>query len=418
MINSSAKVLDCTQAKHNLENKKQQENQPQRPARKLRIAIITETWPPEINGVSLSVMQLTKGLQRRGHKILLVRPQQSEKNHSFYPDQECVVRSQSIPKYPQMQFGWPQIFKIGQALDQFKADIVHIVTEGPLGLAALNQAKLRNIPISSGFHSSFHDFSRYFDMAFLVRPVRQYLKWFHNQTDLTLVPSADTRQVLKDEFGLRCPMRIISRGVDNQRFNRNLRSSGLRRQWQVDDNTTVLLSVGRVSPEKEVPFIIKSFYALKKHQPQRKLKMVVVGDGPIREDLEKQYPDVIFMGAQMGEALAMCYASADAFLFASEVDTFGNVVLEAVSSGLPVLAYNYAAPALMVENERTGWLLPFGDKEAWQKTLLNLPSLKDLAHMGQIASQKVGDCGWDRPVADFESALLHYAKKPTMYLLF
>ena len=416
MTNQSAIVLDYAQAK--LQQNKNQQNESKLPARNLRIAIVTETWPPEINGVSLSVMQLTKGLQRRGHKILLVRPQQSEKNHSFYPDQECVVRSQSIPKYPQMQFGWPQIFKIGQALDQFKADIVHIVTEGPLGLAALNQAKLRNIPISSGFHSSFHDFSRYFDMAFLVRPVRQYLKWFHNQTDLTLVPSEDTRQVLKDEFGLRCPMRIISRGVDNQRFNRNLRSSGLRRQWQADDNTTVLLSVGRVSPEKEVPFILKSYQELKRYQPQRKLKMVVVGDGPIREDLEKQYPDVTFMGAQMGEALAMCYASADVFLFASEVDTFGNVVLEALASGLPVLAYNYAAPALMVEHGRTGWLLPFADKQAWQKTLLNLPSLKDLAHMGQIAGQKVGDCGWDRPVADFEEALLQYAKKPTMYLQF
>ncbi|WP_374297866.1 glycosyltransferase family 4 protein [Acinetobacter sp.] len=416
MTNQSAIVLDYAQAK--LQQNKNQQNESKLPARKLRIAIVTETWPPEINGVSLSVMQLTKGLQRRGHKILLIRPQQSEKNHSFYPDQECVVRSQSIPKYPQMQFGWPQIFKIGQALDQFKADIVHIVTEGPLGLAALNQAKLRNIPISSGFHSSFHDFSRYFDMAFLVRPVRQYLKWFHNQTDLTLVPSEDTRQVLKDEFGLRCPMRIISRGVDNQRFNRNLRSSGLRRQWQADDNTTVLLSVGRVSPEKEVPFILKSYQELKKYQPQRKLKMVVVGDGPIREDLEKQYPDVTFMGAQMGEALAMCYASADVFLFASEVDTFGNVVLEALASGLPVLAYNYAAPALMVEHGRTGWLLPFADKQAWQKTLLNLPSLKDLAHMGQIAGQKVADCGWDRPVADFEDALLQYAKKPTMYVQF
>lgn len=416
MTNQSAIVLDYAQAK--LQQNKNLQNESKLPARKLRIAIVTETWPPEINGVSLSVMQLTKGLQRRGHKILLIRPQQSEKNHSFYPDQECVVRSQSIPKYPQMQFGWPQIFKIGQALDQFKADIVHIVTEGPLGLAALNQAKLRNIPISSGFHSSFHDFSRYFDMAFLVRPVRQYLKWFHNQTDLTLVPSEDTRQVLKDEFGLRCPMRIISRGVDNQRFNRNLRSSGLRRQWQADDNTTVLLSVGRVSPEKEVPFILKSYQELKKYQPQRKLKMVVVGDGPIREDLEKQYPDVTFMGAQMGEALAMCYASADVFLFASEVDTFGNVVLEALASGLPVLAYNYAAPALMVEHGRTGWLPPFADKQAWQKTLLNLPSLKDLAHMGQIAGQKVADCGWDRPVADFETALLQYAKKPTMYLQF
>lgn len=416
MTNQTAIVLDYAQAK--LQQNKNQQNESKLPARKLRIAIVTETWPPEINGVSLSVMQLTKGLQRRGHKILLIRPQQSEKNHSFYPDQECVVRSQSIPKYPQMQFGWPQIFKIGQALDQFKADIVHIVTEGPLGLAALNQAKLRNIPISSGFHSSFHDFSRYFDMAFLVRPVRQYLKWFHNQTDLTLVPSEDTRQVLKDEFGLRCPMRIISRGVDNQRFNRNLRSSGLRRQWQADDNTTVLLSVGRVSPEKEVPFILKSYQELKRYQPQRKLKMVVVGDGPIREDLEKQYPDVTFMGAQMGEALAMCYASADVFLFASEVDTFGNVVLEALASGLPVLAYNYAAPALMVEHGRTGWLLPFADKQAWQKTLLNLPSLKDLAHMGQIAGQKVGDCGWDRPVADFEDALLQYAKKPTMYVQF
>lgn len=382
---------------------------------RLKIAIVTETWPPEINGVALSILQLVKGLQKRGHKILLVRPEQKQQTNDFIADLECLVKAQSIPKYNQLQFGLPQVFKIGSAFDQFKPDIVHIVTEGPLGLAAMNQAKNRQLPISSGFHSSFHDFSRYFDLAFLVRPLRQYLKWFHNNTDLTCVPSKDTAQVLQ-EFGICCPIQVIGRGVDSQRFHPEYRNMNLRQQWQADEHTTVLLSVGRISPEKDLNVIFQNYRLLKQRQPQRKLVLVVVGHGPMLDEYQQQYPDVVFMGAQMGEALSQCYASADVFVFPSRVETFGNVVLEAMASGLPVLAYDYACAGQILQHEQTGWLIPLVDRECWRQQLLNLPELEKLKYMGKNASNSVADRGWDKPVQDFEQALMRYAKRSIRYL--
>ena len=376
----------------------------------LKIALVTETWPPEINGVALSILQLAKRLQQRGHQFLLVRPQQHQTVPCFVPEKECLVKPQSIPKYRQMQFGWPQIFRLGRAFDEFQPDIVHIVTEGPLGLAALTQAKQRNIPVSSGFHSSFHDFSRYFDLAFLLAPVRHYLRWFHNQTQLTCVPSQDTLQVLKG-FGIKCPMHIVGRGVDTQRFNPNYRKTQLRQKWQATSETTVLINVGRVSPEKDLPCVFEGYQKLKRAQPEREFKLVIVGDGPSLEEYQNKYTDVIFMGSQTGEVLSQCYASADVFMFASQVETFGNVVLEAMASGLPVLAYDAACAGQMIQSNRHGWLVPLGEIVAWQKTLAALPELYELKEMGKQALSKVEHCSWDQPVADFESVLMSYAKQ-------
>ncbi|MFV5615544.1 glycosyltransferase, partial [Acinetobacter baumannii] len=164
---------------------------------RLKIAIVTETWPPEINGVALSLLQLCQGLQKQGHKILLVRPEQKAKCHDFLPEQECLVMSQAIPKYPTLQFGWPQYLKVSKAFEKFVPDVVHIVTEGPLGLTAMQAAKAKDIPVSSGFHSPFQDFSRFFDLAFLVKPIQKYLCWFHNNTQVTCVPSKDTEEALR-----------------------------------------------------------------------------------------------------------------------------------------------------------------------------------------------------------------------------
>ncbi|KAA8733253.1 glycosyltransferase family 1 protein [Acinetobacter qingfengensis] len=380
----------------------------------LNIAIVTETWPPEINGVALSILQLAKGLQQRGHRILLVRPEQNVKTSGFEPEQECLVRAQSIPKYQQLNFGWPQVIKIGQAFDQFQPDIVHIVTEGPLGLAAMNQAKLRQLPISSGFHSSFHDFSRYFDLAFLIRPLRQYLKWFHNNTQLTCVPSQDTADTLRD-FGIHCPLKVISRGVDAQHFHPKFRSQELRQSWQADEDTTVILCVGRISPEKELPVIFSAYQQILQQQSLRKYKLVIVGDGPNLAEYKAEYPEVIFMGLQVGDGLSECYASSDVFVFPSQVETFGNVVLEAMASALPVLAFNYACASQMLEHGQNGWLVPLGNVKQWQQQMLQLPDLYELHHMGDQAMQQVADRGWDKPVTDFENALKQYAK-PSIWL--
>ena len=188
---------------------------------RLKIAIVTETWSPEINGVAHALLQLCKGLQKQGHKILLIRPEQRQACNDFKPHSECLVKAHCLPKYSNLQFGRPQFLKIHQAVEIFTPDIIHIVTEGPLGLVAQQLAKFHKIPVSSGFHSSFQEFSRFFDLAFLLKPIQGYLKWFHNNTDLTCVPSRSTAQAL-NQFGVTCPLAVVGRGVDPDTFSPKL----------------------------------------------------------------------------------------------------------------------------------------------------------------------------------------------------
>ena len=381
---------------------------------RLRIAIVTETWPPEINGVALSMMQLCQGLQRLGHKILLVRPVQKETCTEFNPEQECLVMSQPIPKYPSVQFGWPQYLKVSKAFEQFAPDVVHIVTEGPLGLTALQAAKSKKIAVSSGFHSAFQDFSRFFDLAFLVKPIQRYLTWFHNITDVTCVPSQYTEQALRG-FGVTCPLVVVGRGVDTAKFSPKHRSQRLRQQWGVDIDTRVMLYVGRLSPEKEVDVLIKSFHALQAQQGVN-IKFVIVGDGPDRVRLSKMTTskDVIFMGSLGGHELATAYASADVFTFASQSDTFGNVVLEAIASGLPVIAYDYVCAHQHVKHNITGWLSPLGHTTDLIQSICRLPALPQLRQMGLLASESVQHSSWQFPVQQLEQALYQVVKESPM----
>ncbi|SEM02882.1 glycosyltransferase family 4 protein [Acinetobacter sp. DSM 11652] len=372
----------------------------------LKIAIVTETWSPEINGVANSLMNLCLGLQKRGHQILLIRPQPKVKCKRFKPDAECWVHAQAIPKYPTLQFGWPQFSKISKAVEVFQPDIVHIVTEGPLGFASLMVAKSQNIPVSSGFHSAFQEFSRYFDFPFLVKPISKYLTWFHNKTDVTCVPSLDTQHALK-QMGVSGELRVVGRGVDTQLFNPNKRSKLSREQWTANEHTRVLISVGRLSPEKEVDLIIRTFLKMK-GEVEHYTKLVIVGDGPDRvrlEALANHHPDIIFMGSLTGEDLACAYASADVFIFPSQVETFGNVALEALASGLPVVAYDYACAKLHVVHNETGWLIPLGDLDMFERAMTATLNQPDLKIMGEKAHLAVAATGWLKPVIDFEQAL-------------
>lgn len=377
---------------------------------KLRIAIVTETWPPEINGVALSLLELCKGLQRRGHKILLIRPTQLSSIHSFQADQECLVSGTAIPRYGQMQFGWPQYLKVSKALDQFNPDVVHVVTEGPLGLTVLQAAKLKNIPVSSGFHSAFQDFSRFFDLAFLVSPIQRYLKWFHNNTQLTCVPSRETAHSLRN-FGVTCPLRVIETGVDVEKFSPKFRCDHTRQKWGVSDDTTVMLYVGRLSPEKEIQLIIQSYLSIKKSREQ-KIQLVIVGDGPDRARLEQMSAthDVIFTGSLSGIALSNAYASANVFVFPSQVETFGNVVLEAMASALPVIAFD-AACAKQHVDAQSGWLAPLADTKQFKQHMSQLPNNRILQQMGQHAMRKVQSLGWQHSVDQLEQALYQVVRE-------
>jgi glycosyltransferase involved in cell wall biosynthesis len=179
----------------------------------------------------------------------------------------------------------------------------------------------------------------------------------------------------------------------------------LRRAWGVPDDEPIVIYVGRLAPEKNIDVAIAAYRAMQRQQPS--LRFVLVGDGPRRAALEQAHPDLVFCGAQTGERLAAHYASADVFLFPSETETFGNVTLEALASGLVVVAYDYAAARMHIEPDETGTLVPFGDPDAFvDAAVALLRSPERLARMRRGARESVARLSWDRVVERFEALML------------
>ncbi|WP_410211577.1 glycosyltransferase family 4 protein [Aquirhabdus sp.] len=381
----------------------QSEHYPFESEKPLRIALVTETWPPEINGVAHSVFQLASGLRDNGHSLFLIRPQQVLSSINSPAEQELLVRGFAIPRYRALQFGAPAYYHIKEALKSYQPDVVHIVTEGPLGLAALFAARHSGIPVSSGFHSPFHEFSTHFGLGLLLTPIIAYLRFFHNRTDMTCVPSEKTRAQLQT-LGIR-DLAVVSRGVNVAQFSPVHRDMALRQSWGVSEHSTVLLYVGRLSPEKNIDLVIAAYRELQLAQPLRAVQLVLVGDGPDRARLEKLAPDAIFAGMKTGSALGQHYASADVFVFASQVETFGNVVLEAMASGLPVLAFDDAAAGQVVETNHTGWLCELKNELKFAQLAGQLPKQNRLQEMGKYACERVQAMGWQQAVGQLEQVL-------------
>lgn len=380
-----------------------------RPRQTLNIVLVTETWLPDINGVASSMFQIVSQLHQMGHTITLIRPEQpsddpreamqARKNLTVVRA-DLRVHSLPIPYYPHLRMGLPCYRYLSRQFKHIKPDIVHIVTEGPLGLAALLAAKRHQIKVTSGYHTSFHDFSRYFGWKVLALPLLGYMKRFHNHCAATCVPSQTTLKQLT-EFGFK-RLYQVGRGVDTELYNPKRRDNALRRAWGADDGTTVLLYVGRVSPEKGIDTVVKSFKALQRAQLHRHVKLVIVGDGPDKDKLSQQHAEddsIVFAGFQTGEALARHYASGDAFIFASQVETFGNVVTEAMASGLPVFAYHDAAAALLV-TEACGRTVPLGDEAAFVGMIEQLPKQQQLSQMCAVARAQVAEFSWQRPAQE------------------
>ena len=375
----------------------------------LHIALVTETWLPDINGVASSVYQIMRELKSMGHRITLIRPKQSDEveQHTLTTGlntaavtTDLQVPSLPIPYYPHLRMGLPCYRFLTKQLRKLRPDIVHIVTEGPLGLAALIAGKQQSIKVSSGYHTAFHDFSRYFGWKVVSLPLLAYMKRFHNQCNATCIPSQTTQHQLA-EFGFK-HLYQVGRGVDTARYAPSKRSQALRQSWGVGEGTTVLMCVSRVSPEKGMDTVIKSFKALQLQQLHRHVKLVIVGDGPYKEALVKRHANdtsIIFAGFKTGEALASYYASADAFVFASQVETFGNVVTEAMASGLPIFAYHDAAAALLVDDS-CGKTVPLGQEQRFIEMISELPKQQQLDQMRLAARHKVAAFSWQKPAQE------------------
>ncbi|QHE77156.1 glycosyltransferase family 4 protein [Hydrogenophaga sp. PBL-H3] len=341
------------------------------PRPSLRVAVVTETYPPEVNGVAVTLQQLVQRLQAGNHQIQLIRPRQplTDKDRDACDD-ELLVRGLEIPRYPQLRLGMPIKRALLAQWSRQRPDLVHVATEGPLGWSAVQAARKLRLPLSTDFRTNFHAYSQHYGIGWLRKPIAAYLRKFHNLADCTMVPSSDLLHDLSAQGFER--LMVVARGVDTARFSPVHRSEALRAQWGAAPDQPVLLSVGRLAREKNLDLLTRSWNAMRAVRPD--LKLVVVGDGPSRNALAQACPEALMVGAQSGDDLARHYASADLFVFPSVTETYGNVTPEALASGLAVLAFDYAAAAELIRHGDNGLLAPRGDETAFLQNAVDLIS--------------------------------------------
>ena len=372
--------------------------------RPLRIAFVTETYPPEVNGVALTIQQVVEGLHKLGHDIELIRPRQNAADQAEGQGRfnEVLMKSLPIPKYPALRMGVPSKGALLQRWSMHRPDVVHIATEGPLGWSALRAALKLKLPVTSDFRTNFHAYSKYYGAGWLNKPIMAYLKKFHNRTGSTMVPTHELKHQLEAQGFKR--LHVVSRGVDTIRFHPGQRSESLRAQWGLAEDDVLMVCVGRLAVEKNLQVLVHAYEQVKAQVPRARL--LLVGDGPMRETLQASCPDAIFAGQQKGQALAAHYASADLFVFPSLTETFGNVTTEAMASGLPVVAFNYAAAAQLIRHGDNGCLADLDRPQdlVAHTVALALDRPKRLAMQAQ-ALATAQDLDWRHIVRLFEANL-------------
>jgi len=370
----------------------------------LRITLVSETFPPEINGVANTLGRLSDGLRQRGHRVEIVRPRQAGELPAGADPNLLLCRGWGLPGYPGLQWGEVSMHTLLRRWRRQRPDVLYIATEGPLGLSALRAARRLGVAVVSGFHTNFPQYSGQYGLGLLARLLTHYLRWFHRRTVATLVPSASQRLELERRGFER--LALMARGVDACLFNPARRSQALRDAWGLGPADIAVLHVGRLAAEKNLALLRPCLQALQKTYPQRRLRLVVVGDGPQRATLEQQLPEAVFCGAQRGEALAEHYASGDLFLFPSLTETFGNVVLEAMASGLAVVAYDEAAAGQHIRHGHSGALAMPGDQAAFiDAACWLLEESETLRRVRLNARQHASRQGWPAIVEQFETHL-------------
>jgi glycosyltransferase involved in cell wall biosynthesis len=307
-----------------------------------------------------------------------------------------------IPGYRGLRLGLPIFWRLRNQWRRERPDIAYIATQGPLGRAALRAAEALGIPAVTGFHTQFDQYSRHYGLGFLTRSIEASLRRFHNRSDATLVPTAELRERLMVRGFAN--VEVFGRGVDTNHFAPGRRRADLRSAWGSGPGAPVLLYVGRLAAEKNIDLVLAAYAAARGADPMT--RCVLVGDGPERPRLAQTHPDVIFTGARVGLDLAEHYASADLFVFPSLTETFGNVVTEAMASGLAVVAFDYAAAHSYIRNGENGLTLDRGDRDAFiHATRAAVVDAQGLSRLGAEARRTAQALGWPGIIAGVEARL-------------
>ena len=354
----------------------------------MRLAIFTDTYPPHMNGVAAALGRLAHAVRDRGGEVRVVTTSDPRA-----PEAESAVRRwPSIPfwAYPQLRIALPPARRVARELFAWRPTLVHVATPFGVGLAARRAARSLGVPMVTSYHTSFSQYAAFYKLGKLSAPGWSFLRWFHNSGLRTYCPSNAIREEL-DENGFR-NTRIWGRGVDMARFSPGKRSAEMRARFGAGPDTIVVAYIGRIAAEKGLAVAAA---AMRRLEGEKTIRFVVVGEGPYEEKLRSQSPaDSVFTGRLSGEALSAAYASADLFVFPSTTDTFGQVLLEAMASGLPVVAAD-AGPTREVVGEEAGTFVPPDDDDALAAEIYRLatdPAAR--SHMAGAALRAASKRSW------------------------
>lgn len=363
----------------------------------MKVAIFTDTFLPDVNGVARTLGRWVRYLESQGATCRVFAPQSEGGTGTDYSN-TMVERFYSIPflLYPECKLAIPNPITIKKTLMEFKPDIIHCATPFNLGLYGLHYAKKHKIPIVASYHTHFDQYLQYYKIQWVEGMLWRYLGWFHQTCRRIYVPSMSTQRYL-EERGFH-NLEVWSRGVDVSRFHPEVDREAVLKRAGADPSKFTMLYVGRLAPEKSVDVLLDAYAKLPERMKEQS-QLILAGDGPLHKELIETYgdrADMKFLGFVEGQELSDLYAASDVFVFPSATETFGNVVLEAMASGTPVIGANAGGVSDTVRHMQNGWLCPVGDASAFAQaveTLFDNPELRTgLGHAGRLYSEQQS---WD-----------------------
>lgn len=369
----------------------------------MKVLIVSDTFPPDINGVARTLEALARGLAVQGHRVeIITTTDGSLQENARHGVAVRRVRSVRVPGYTEARAGLVSARWLKHNMETFRPDAIYVAVETLMGLNAIRAARLLGIPVVSGFHTNFHSYADNYHVPFIKTLAARFMRYVHNRTSRTLTPSHSTAEQLR-VMGVN-NVGVLGRGVNTSLFNPERRDTKLRAEWGVADDEPVAIFVGRIAAEKNLPLAVKVMQRLLKTRPGA--RGVFVGSGPKAEWLRHHYPQFIFAGACMGEDLARHYASADVFVFPSTTETYGNVLPEALASGLVTVSYDYAAASELIAHGRNGFMATYRNEDAFLSAAAVALDHWDDAPMRAAARASVIGLSWDAIIAQFERELM------------
>jgi len=378
----------------------------------VRIGLVSDTYTPQVNGVTTVVRRIVSLLRAQGHEALVVAPRYPGTATSSDP-RELRIPSLAFPLYPDIRMSLPPFRQVAELFDAAPPDVVHVHTEGALGLAGRRWALRQGVPLVTTYHTNFPEYSRHYGVGFLEPVVWRWLRWFHRPAAVTFTPG----QAVRDDLVRRglSHAALWGRGVDPQFFHPARRDTSWRRWLAGGDNTLIVLHVGRLAHEKNLGVLIEAWRQAYRVLGQR-ATFVVAGEGPEARRIESRLPFVRLLGFLPREDLATLYASADVSVFPSHTETCGLVALEAMASGSTVIAADAGGFRESIQSGTTGLLVPAHEPHRYSDAIV---ALADDAATRFTLAAAARDYALSRDVArenaellDRYAALTHAAQRP------